>query len=164
MRIVLVVLAIMLRCLSTEARAQAPGSPQALQAAQELVAILSGDMIGQMSQAMTAQIWPRIEGEFRAKVDQATMDDLRNEFQKALERFTVEAMKDAPVLYAKHFSAPELRDIVGFYRSPTGAKALQLMPTVMAEFFGTILPRMDKFGQELQATLEAVLKRHGYNP
>jgi hypothetical protein len=43
--------------------AQEPGSPEALRAATDLFAILSKDMISQMVQQMTAQIWPQIEAE-----------------------------------------------------------------------------------------------------
>lgn len=162
MRWFLVALVIALRCFSVEARAQAPGSPQALQAAQDLVAILTGDMVTQMSRAMTAQIWPKIEGEFAAKTDAATMAELRTEFEKALENFVRDSMKDAPALYAKYFSAPELRDIAGFYKTPSGAKSLELMPTVTAEFFGTMMPKMQGFSQNIEATIDRVLQKHGF--
>jgi uncharacterized protein len=162
MRWLLVVLVIALRCLSSEAWAQAPGSPEALRAAQDLVNILSGDMIGQMSRAMTGQIWPKLEADLGPKTNPETMVELRSEFEKALEKFISESMKDAPALYAKHFSAQELRDIAAFYKTPSGAKSLQLMPTVTAEFFGTMMPRMQGFTTEIQATVQRVLQKHGF--
>src|SRR6476620_8273141 len=91
------------------ARAQEPGSPEAQAAAQELASILSADMIGQMTQAMTAQIWPKLQAAFGSKVDAATLAELRAEFEKSLKDFVVESTKDAPAIYAKHFSAQELR-------------------------------------------------------
>ncbi|SDH32886.1 MULTISPECIES: DUF2059 domain-containing protein [unclassified Duganella] len=36
-------------------------------------------------------------------------------------------------LYARHFSADELKQITAFYRSPVGAKMLNLMPQLMGE-------------------------------
>ena len=89
------------------------------------------------------------------------MAELRSEFETALERFVVEGMKDVPALYAKHFSAQELNDITAFYRTASGAKALQLMPAVMAELFGTMMPRMERFGREIEATVAHVLQKHG---
>jgi hypothetical protein len=71
-------------------------------------------------------------------------------------------MQDAPALYAKYFSAQELRDIGAFYRTPSGAKSLELMPMITAEFFGTMMPRMQGFSQELEATIARVLQKHGF--
>jgi hypothetical protein len=143
------------------ARAQEPGSPDAKAAAQELASILSADMIGQMTQAMTAQIWPKLQAAFGGKVDAATLAELRAEFEKSLKDFVVEATKDAPAIYAKHFTAQELREMTAFYRTPTGAKALRMMPQVMAEYFGSLMPRMEAFDRDLKARISAILARHG---
>jgi len=149
-------------CLAVPARAQDAGSPQALQAAQELAAIITGDTIAQMSSGLTAQLWPRIESQFGSKVDAATLADLRAEFERTLAASTAEMMKDAPAIYARHFSAPELHDLLAFYQSPTGKKALQVMPTVMADVTAQMMPRMETFERNLDAKLEAVLLKHGY--
>lgn len=159
MRLIVLAVAIALSCLP--ARAQEPGSPEAQVAAKELASIMSGDMIGQMTQAMTAQIWPKLQAAFAGKVDAATLAELRAEFEKSLKDFVVEATKDAPAIYAKYFSAQELREMTAFYRTPTGAKALRMMPQVMAEYFGTMMPRMEAFDRDLKARISAILKRHG---
>ncbi|MTW10622.1 DUF2059 domain-containing protein [Pseudoduganella eburnea] len=36
-------------------------------------------------------------------------------------------------LYARHFSADEVKQIAAYYRTPIGAKSLQLMPQIMGE-------------------------------
>jgi len=161
MRRLLIVLAVVLSSLPVAVRAQAPGSPQAKEAAQELLNIISGDMLGQMSRTMTGQVWPQLEAELRSKVDPAGLTELRGEFEKMLERFLVESMKDAPAIYAKHFSAQELRDIAAFYKTPSGAKALQVLPTVTAEYFATLMPRMESFQREIVAMTQRVLQKHG---
>ena len=107
-------------------------------------------------------MWPRIEGQFGGKVDGATLAEMRSEFERTLASFTAEMMKDAPAIYAKHFSAPELRDLLAFYKSPTGKKALQIMPTVMADVTTQMMPRMDAFQRDLNTRLEAVMQKHGY--
>jgi len=149
-------------CLAMPARAQQAGSPEALRAAQELATIITGDTITQLSKTLTAQIWPRIEGQFGSKVDAATLAELRTEFEATLAKFTAEMMKDAPAVYAKHFTAQELGDLLAFYRSPTGKKALQTMPTVMADVATHMMPRMDAFQRDLNARVEAVMQKHGY--
>jgi len=159
MRRLFLAAAVTVQCLS--AQAQAPGSPEALRAAQELAAILTADTVGQMTRAMTAQIWPSIEKELGRGVNPALSAELRTEFEKSLERFTVDAMKEAPAIYARHFSALELREITAFYRTPTGAKALKAMPQVMAEYFGTLTPRMESFQRELQDSVQSILRKHG---
>lgn len=161
MRRFLFVLVVLLSALPLAARAQGPGSPQAQEAAQELLKVISGDMLGQMSRAMTGQVWPQLENELRSKADPAALTELRGEFEKMLERFLTESMKDAPALYAKYFSAQELRDIAAFYATSSGAKALQLTPMVTAEFFGTLMPRMESFQREIVAMTQRVLQKHG---
>jgi hypothetical protein len=161
MRLLVLVIALVLR--AAVAQAQDAGSPEALSAAQELMAVMSPDMIGQLSRGMTAQIWPKLESELGAKVDQATLSELRTEFDQSLERFALDSMKDAPAVYARYFSAKELHEIAAFYKTPAGAKALQLMPQVMSDYFGSLLPRVTSFQQELQASVQAILAKHGYH-
>ena len=137
-------------------------SPEALTAAQELSAMVGGDTIEQMSAAMTAQIWPSIANSLAAKVDAATLAELRAEFERSVAAFAGETMTASPAVYARNFTAPELRDIVAFYKTPTGAKALHTMPKVMGEVMAQLGPRVQAFQQELNARLLAILEKHGY--
>lgn len=149
--------------LAVPAYAQAPApSPDALKAAEELAALMSGDTVGQMSAAMTAQIWPAIERQLGPKVDAATLTELRGEFEQSLGAFSKAAMADAPAVYARHFTVQELRDLLAFYKSPVGAKTLRTMPAVMAELGQEMAPRIQAFQTELHAKMEATLKKHGY--
>ena len=148
--------------LAAPVRAQDAGSPEALRAAQELAAIMTGDTIGQMSRALTAQIWPSIEGQFKSKVDAATLAELRTVFEETLANFTGQVMKDAPAVYANNFTAQELRDMLAFYKSPTGAKALRVMPKVMTDVSAEMAPHLQAFQSDLNARVEAVMQKHGY--
>jgi len=149
-------------CLALPVRAQEPGSPEALQAAQELAAIVTGGTISQMSSALTAQVWPSIESQFAGKVDGATVSELRAEFERALASFAAEMMKEAPAIYARYYNAQELRDLVAFYNTPTGKKSLQTMPIVLTDVTALMLPRMDAFQRDLEAQIAAVMQKHGY--
>ena len=149
--------------LTAPAFAQAPApSPDTLKAAQQLAALMSGDTVGQMSAAMTAQIWPTIERQLGPRVDAATLAELRGEFEQSLAAFSKTAMADAPAVYARHFTVDELHALLAFYKSPVGAKALQTMPAVMAELGQEMAPRIQAFEAELHGKLEATLKKHGY--
>jgi hypothetical protein len=118
--------------------------------------------MSQMSSAMTAQIWPSIENSLVSKVDAATLAELRGEFERSVAAFAGETMKYSPAVYARNFSAQELREIVAFYRTPTGAKALHVMPKVMGDVMAEMMPHMDGFQRDLNARLEAVMQKHGY--
>jgi hypothetical protein len=157
---------LLVAALTAPARAQSPPSPapaaEAMAAARDLAALMNGDTVGQMSAALTAQIWPNIERQLGPKVDAATLAELRVEFEHALSSFTGEVMRDSPAVYARHFTADELRAMLAFYKSPVGQKALNTMPTVMTELGQQMAPRMQTFQADLHAKMEATLKKHGY--
>ena len=142
---------LLLLCVSMTARAQDVGSPEALRAAQDLAAIVTGDTIDQMSRSVTAQMWPRIESQFGGKVDSATIGELRSEFETALTSYTNETMKDVPAIDAKDFSVAELHDLMAFYKTPTGTKALKTMPQVTADITAHMMPHLQPFQTDLVA-------------
>ncbi len=158
----LIATALLGACLALPARADNAPSPETLRVAQELAGIMTGNTITQMSRALTAQIWPNIEGQFKAKVDAATLAELKTVFEETLANFTTEVMKDAPAVYARNFTAQELRDMIAFYKTPTGKKALQVMPMVMADVSARLAPHVQAFRNDLNARIEAVMVKHGY--
>ena len=90
---------LLLACaLALPARAEDKASAETMQAARELAAIMTGDVVEQLSRAMTAQIWPTIEQQVAGKVDAATIADMRTAFEQTLTKFTGEVMKNAPDL------------------------------------------------------------------
>jgi hypothetical protein len=54
-------------------------------------------------------------------------------------------------LYAKYFTESELQDLVNFYKSPTGQKSLDLLPTLLAE-------SMTKAGERLTPVIMELTK------
>jgi hypothetical protein len=149
-------------CLALPAKAQEPGSPEALRAAQNLAAVMTGDSVQQMSSALINQMWPGLENQLQGKVDAATLADMRSELERLLAKFVGEAMKDAPAIYARHFTVTEMGDLVAFYQTPTGVKALRELPKVTAESYALVAPRMAPFQQEVAASIEAIMQKHGY--
>src|SRR3974377_501599 len=70
-------------------------------------------------------------------------------------------LEKAPAIYARYFSASELRDIAAFYKTPSGSKALSLMPKVMGDFSSTVLvPLMQPMQAEMQTAMQTVLRKH----
>jgi uncharacterized protein len=144
-------------------RADDAPSPEAMAVANELFAILSGDMMKQLTGQMTNAFWPVVEEKARAdKIDDATIAELRAEFERIQIGFVTDAMKEAPPIYARHFTVAELRDLIAFYRTPTGAKALQELPHVMGEFATLLVPRMQDLQRQASEGFSRILHEHGY--
>jgi len=158
----IIALALLCGCLTMPARADEAPSADTLKAAEELTAIVNADTVAQMSGEMTAQIWPSIENSLSAKVDAATLAELRTEFERSVTAFAGETTKYTPAVYARHFTAPEMREIVAFYRTPTGAKSLHVMPLVMADVMAQMGPRVQTFQTDLNTKIVAIMQKHGY--
>jgi hypothetical protein len=160
---ILRVVAVALVIAGAQARADDSPSPEGMQAAQELFAILSGDMMKQLTGQVTDALWPQVEAQAHAdKIDDATLGEMRQAFDRIQIAFVDEAMKDAPPIYARHFTVSELHELAAFYRSPTGAKALHVLPQVMGEFTTTLVPHLQTVQQETAEAFNKILKAHGY--
>jgi hypothetical protein len=146
------------------ARAQGAPDADAMQAARDLVAVVSKDAINQMVDRITAQVWPPIEHSLKAKQD-ITPDqlaDLRREFVRIQVDFVTKVMADAPAIYARHFTAAELHQLLAFYRTPVGAKALRVMPQITAEAVQLVLSKLPQLQQDTMAAFIKVLKERGF--
>jgi uncharacterized protein len=149
-------------CLAAPAHAQDTVSREARQKARELAALMTGPAVGQVTNTIAAQIWTAIEREVAGKIDAATLAEMRTEFERTLRSFTEDVVKEAPTIYARHFSAQELSDLLAFYRSPTGAKALREMPKVLADVTSRLGPRMQAVQSSVNEKMKAILRKHGY--
>lgn len=161
LRILAVVL--LLAGAGERARADDTPLPEAIAAANELFTILSADMMKQLTGQMTGAFWPVVEQKAHAdKIDDATIAELRAEFERIQISFVTDAMKEAPPIYARHFTVAELRDLAAFYRTPTGAKALHELPQVMGEFATLLVPRMQDLQRQTTEGFTRILHEHGY--
>jgi len=143
-----------------------PPSAEALAVARELVAIVSKETIRPMTTQMMAQIWPGIERKLRAKQPNITAEqvaDLRGECDRIFFDYMTSLMDDAPALYARHFSAAELREVLAFQRSPVGQKSLREMPQLMGELFQIIMPKLQQAQGQLIDAFAKVARQKGFN-
>jgi hypothetical protein len=148
-------------CCLVPALALAEGDPEARQIAEELLTLTRVDkmleeMRGQMSQMMMTQLRaadvPEAQAEKVAELQKRMMD-------LAFEELSFAKMKDDYVeVYASVFTVEELRDLVAFYRTPTGQAFVEKMPELTRrsmEFVNTramkLLPEMKKMITELTA-------------
>ena len=165
MRIVRIIFVLLLLAAGAADRGRAEDtvSPDALKAAQELFDILSADMMKQLTAQITNAFWPSVEQKARAeKIDDETIAMLRKEFERIQLAFLAEAMKQAPLIYARHFTVGELHELTAFYRTPTGVKALHEMPQVMGEFTATLVPRLQEVQRQTNEAFVKILHDRGY--
>ena len=164
MRTMRIVALVLLLCRAgVQARAEDQASPEALAAAKDLMAVISPDMMKQLATSISATFWPAVEQKAKAdKIDDATIGELRTEFERIQVAFASDAMKEAPPIYARHFTVDELKELTAFYRTPTGAKALREVPQVMGELTGLLLPRLQDVQRQTAESFTRILQAHGY--
>jgi len=141
-----------------------PASADALQAAKDLVGLVSGSMLSDIANRMTAQVWPPIESALRTqnpKIDAATLTELRGEFTQQVLTSVADAMQGAPAIYAHYFTVQEMRDLAAFYRTPIGAKTLQVTPQLMTDMNGLMLPHLQGLTEKVNLAFLNVLQRRG---
>lgn len=144
-------------------RADAAPPPEAQQAADELFAILSPDITHQLTTQLTNAVWPALQQAAAAdKIDDATLAELRREFERIQMKNVADMLKEAPPIYARHFSVDELHDLIAFYRSPTGLKAMHELPLVTGELIVAITPRLQAMQREAADRFADILRAHGY--
>jgi hypothetical protein len=149
---------------TTPARAQGAPTPEAAEAASALFALLFDHGFAVLNAQAVSVAWPGIEAAVRARkpdIDAATLAELRREFERIRLARLREATKDLPQIYARHLTAEEMREIAVFYRTPTGAKVLGVMPQVLPEAFAAMLPRAQSIASETQDLFIKLLRERG---
>ncbi len=149
---------------SAAAQTQSAPSPEAMQAANELFDIMGKDATRPLLNQIIVRAWPPIEQALRTKQPAITTEqlrDLRDVYGRLLQDFLTKVMAEQPAIYAKHFTAEELREMVNFYRSPVGQKALRELPQVMAETMTQAMPKMQQMDAEVSKAFSTVLQERG---
>ncbi|HEX3502451.1 MAG TPA: DUF2059 domain-containing protein [Xanthobacteraceae bacterium] len=104
-------------------------SPEALAAAHELMAVMKPAdqfkailpvLIQNLKQAVV-QGRPEMEKQY---------DAMMPVFNESAQKRVNELIDTIAVIYASNFTADELRDVIAFYRTPTGQKFLARQPTI----------------------------------
>ena len=130
--------------------------------AQELVDYTIGKTTNDIIAKMSSAMWASLQASLPKTVDDGTVADLRVVFDRVLTKYVTEAMKVAPDIYARHFSADELRGLLAFYKTPLGTKMLAETPKVMGDFTSSaLMPMMAPMQAELKDSIDEVMRNHG---
>jgi hypothetical protein len=138
-----------------------------LAAARELARITTAGVLPQIMRAYSERTWPQVEAKVRQKnpnLDAAAVAELRKEFTELQLGVLRDVMADAAPVYARHFTLKELRDLVAFYKSPTGKKAIVAMPQASMEMLAGLAPRLDALTLQVNQKFADILKKRGFTP
>ena len=118
---------------ASSARAQSPApSPEAMAAARELlVTMRAADNFKAIMPAIMSSLKPAIV-QNRPQVER-DYDALVPILLAGMDARLNEMIDRVAALYARTFTTDELREVVAFYRGPTGQKFVQRMPLIMQE-------------------------------
>jgi len=146
---------------ATPAVTQTPPA-DAMAAARELFVVMRMDdqykaMMPMLLQALKPAIVqgrPQIERDF---------DALSPILLQGFESRLGEVTEAVAGIYARNFTAAELREVTAFYRGPTGQKFLQKLPSIMQEAMVMGQRIGNKLGDELKGRMIEELRKRGHN-
>jgi len=137
-------------------------SPDAIAAARELLVTLGGaDQIKATMVIVMKNLKPAIvQNRLEAERDFDAMLPL------ILESFNTrmnEVIDQIAAVYARTFTADELREAVAFYRGPTGQKIVQKLPALLQESMAVGQRFGQSIGNELRDRMMDELRKRGHN-
>ena len=97
----------------------------------------------------------------RPDIPERAIAVLQQEVMKIFEERVDGLLERVVPVYEKHFSPAEISDLLAFYRTPTGRKAIAVMPTVMNESVAAGQAWGRSLGPEIGRRVNAALKREG---
>lgn len=71
---------------------------------------------------------------------------------QSVKEIIPQMLSDMELIYSKNFTEKEIKDLIVFYKSPSGQKYLNLSPEIMKEFMGTMT---QKYMPEMLKTVKA---------
>jgi uncharacterized protein len=136
--------------------------PDAVAAAKELmVASKMADQVNTMLPVIMQQLKPLIvKGNPLVERDfDALMPVVMAAMNTHLEAF----LNAGAQIYARHFTADEIRQVTNFYRTPVGEKFLRKQPEIMQQTFALGQQFGQAVGNDVQARMVEELRKRGHN-
>jgi hypothetical protein len=143
------------------AQSQAP-SPEAMTAARELIVTMrTADNLKTIMPAIMSSLKPAIV-QNRPQVER-DYDALVPLLLQGMDARLNEMIDQVAALYARTFTAEELREVVAFYRGPTGQKFVQRLPLVTQESMLIGQRFAQSIGTEIRDRMVEELRKRGHN-
>ena len=91
------------------------------------------------------------------------LDEVIKVLRPEFERRRDELMNEVAAVYADRFTAEELAEIKAFYESPTGAKLVKLLPSVMQSSHERTTAWGRRVSQEVISRMRQEMKKRGHD-
>lgn len=140
---------------------RAQEDPARLQAARDLITAMK-------TEDVFKQVMPTIFAQLRGVIvaaNPATAKDVDTVFKAAEVKFIQkldELKGEIAPIYARAFELGELREIMAFYRTPTGAKLIQLQPAIAQSSMVLGQRWGERIVKEIEADVKAQLRERGH--
>ncbi len=117
----------------------------------------SHDMMKKMVGTMTQSMHQMLHEQYLKHKDSLPADyesKMTADMDSMFENMPMDEMMQAMVpAFQKHLTKGDIDNLVAFYSTPTGAKLLREMPSIMAESMQDMMPIMTKYVDSVQQTL-----------
>jgi len=157
---VLVVISLLARCCSAFAEDL---TPEKRADVEQLLQMTGAVSVGkQMGNAMVVQLTQTIK-RVRPDIPQKVLDVLPEEVNAVLDAHA-DSLKELTILiYHKYFTASETKEMITFYSTDLGKKAIRVMPSLMQEGMAAGQEWGRALGPEIDARIRARFKKEGVN-
>jgi uncharacterized protein len=154
-------LAAALMCVSvTAGQAQAP-TAGAVAAARELIAVKGG---GGMFEPVIPGVVETTKNSLLPTNPSLSRDlnEVSLQLRREYESKKAELVYEVAIVYAKHFTEQELKDLVTFYKSPLGQKMLKEEPVALDESLKRAQDWSVDFSEVVMGRFRAEMKKRGH--
>lgn len=140
--------------------AEAKQSNAAAEATKELLDSLNMETI--LEQSIEVSLDSQMDQFSQMGISEEGVKELKAEMLKFMrEVMAYEGLEpDLIRIYSEAFTADELKELTAFYRTPTGQKTLELMPSLMAEGMQLGQARVQARIGELQERITPIIEKY----
>jgi hypothetical protein len=144
------------------AHAQQKPSPAAIKIAREILDLKNtASLFGQMVPSVIDKVKGMlVQTNIMLRKD---LDEVGANLNKVYAPRTNELLNEFSVVYASRFTEAELKEIVTFYRSPTGKKVILLEPQIFDDAVTNLQDWQEKFAEEVIRAFRAEMKKRGHD-
>jgi hypothetical protein len=127
----------------------------------ELMRVTGSAQLGIQFANAVSQDMARQLRQSRPDISERAIAVVNREVMKLFEERIDGLLENVVPVYEKHFTPAEINDLLAFYRTPAGRKAISVMPAVMNESIAAGQNWGRSLGPEIGRRVQASLKREG---
>jgi hypothetical protein len=91
------------------------------------------------------------------------LNEVSQQLRKEYDAKKAEVIYEVAIVYAKHFTEQELKDLVAFYKTPLGQKLIKEDPSAVEETLKRVQDWSIEFSETVMARFRTEMKKKGHN-